>query len=35
VEQYGAEMRHVQFIELFDGLTSLYGVEQHGAPRMA
>ena len=35
VEQHGAEMRHVQFIELFDGLTSLYGVEQPGAPRMA
>jgi hypothetical protein len=35
VEQYGPEMRHVQFIELFDGLTSLYGVEQGGARKLA
>jgi len=35
VEQYGPEMRHVQFIELFDGLTSLYGVERQGALQMA
>ncbi len=27
VEQYGAELRNVQFMELFDGLTMLYGVE--------
>ena len=35
VEQFGPEMRHVQFIELFDGLTSLYGVEQVVAKQMA
>ncbi len=35
VEQYGAKMRYVQFIELFDGLTSLYGVEQRGALQTA
>ncbi len=35
VEQYGAEMRHVQFIELFDGLKSLYGVEQLAAKQTA
>lgn len=27
VEQYGAELRKVQFAELFEGLTMLYGVE--------
>ncbi len=27
VEQYGAQMRHTQFVELFDGLTTLYSVE--------
>lgn len=27
VEQYGAELRNVQFAELFEGLTTLYGVE--------
>ena len=30
VEQYGAELRHTQFTELFDGLTSLYGVDSAG-----
>lgn len=28
MEQYGMELRHAQFVELFDGLTMLYGVEQ-------
>ena len=28
VEQYGAEMRHAQFRELFDGLTTFYNVGQ-------
>ena len=28
VEQYGGELRHVPFMELFDGLTTLHGVER-------
>ncbi len=31
VERYGAELRHAQFMELFDGLNSLYGVETSAA----
>lgn len=28
IEQYGAELRHAQFMELFDGLTTLYAVDR-------
>ena len=31
VEQYGPEMRHLQFSELFEGLNMLYGVERSPA----
>jgi len=35
VEQYGQVMVHDQFIELFDGLLMLYGVEDEEAETVA
>ncbi len=31
IEQYGAELRHRQFMEMFDGLCALYGVDRVAA----